>query len=134
MPERSEGIPFFFLASDMNVAWFQFSPMKWVFDWSDFYQTLREWQSWGPAGPETAIWKMATRGPSLFSNASHAYVVKVHNLTNDQVPKSKSYYKTYTLFHNKISKWDASDQPSLGIPPLVSQSSTSGRLYLPSLI
>ena len=29
MPERSEGIPFFFLASDMGVAQFQFFASKW---------------------------------------------------------------------------------------------------------
>ena len=112
MPERSEGIPlfflgegipFFFLALDMGVARFHIKLSKLYLVLTDHPQTSMSWLLGGPAGADIRIFGTSTRGRSLFSDPSCVYEVNVYNMTNDKVPKLKSYYATYTLFHNKIS-------------------------------
>ena len=56
----------------------------------------------GPAGPDSGILKLATRGRSLLSNPIACYEVKVSIKTKKDVPILKFYYEIHTLFHNKI--------------------------------
>ena len=53
-------------------------------------------------GMTLAFFDNATYRGSLFSNVIVAYEVKVCFLINKNALKLKSYYKTHTLFHNKI--------------------------------
>ena len=62
MPERSEGIPFFFLVLDMGVARFQFSVVKYSWIVADKNQTWLSQYWLGTAGTYIKNFELSHQG------------------------------------------------------------------------